>query len=65
MLLVTHDLDTLLGIARRVVVLGQGKVIADGTIEQVMAVDDPWIRAYFEGRRMISTPSGRDGIDGT
>ncbi len=64
-LLVTHDLDTLLGIARRVVVLGQGKVIADGTIEQVMAVDDPWIRAYFEGRRMISTPSGRDGIDGT
>jgi phospholipid/cholesterol/gamma-HCH transport system ATP-binding protein len=52
-LLVTHDLDTLLSIARRVVVLGEGRVVADGTLEQVTAVDDPWIRAYFEGRRML------------
>ena len=30
-LMVTHDLDTLLSIARRIVVLGRGKVLADGT----------------------------------
>jgi phospholipid/cholesterol/gamma-HCH transport system ATP-binding protein len=52
-LIVTHDLDTLLTIARRVIVLGNGKVIADGTVEEVTAVDDPWIRAYFSVRAMI------------
>lgn len=49
-LLVTHDLDTLYGIARRVVVLGGGKVIADGSLEEVMAHDDPWIHSYFAAR---------------
>jgi phospholipid/cholesterol/gamma-HCH transport system ATP-binding protein len=59
-LLVTHDLDTLLSIAQRVVVLGQGRVVADGTLAQVTAVDDPWICAYFEGRRML----GKEQPDG-
>ncbi|MFO1302026.1 MAG: ATP-binding cassette domain-containing protein [Burkholderiaceae bacterium] len=59
-LLVTHDLDTLFSIARRVVVLGQGRVVADGTLEQVTATDDPWIRSYFEARRMLveGSPDG-------
>ena len=56
-LLVTHDLDTLFSIARRVVVLGQGRVVADGTLEQVTATDDPWIRSYFEARRMLAEGS--------
>jgi phospholipid/cholesterol/gamma-HCH transport system ATP-binding protein len=30
-LIVTHDLDSLLSIAQRIVVLGRGKVVADGT----------------------------------
>ena len=47
--MVTHDLDTLLSIARRIVVLGRGKVLADGTADEVMAVDDDWIREYFSG----------------
>ncbi|MEN9315678.1 MAG: hypothetical protein RIS35_2071 [Pseudomonadota bacterium] len=49
-LMVTHDLDTLAGIAERVIVLGQGRVLADGTPRQVRGVDDPWIREYFSGR---------------
>jgi phospholipid/cholesterol/gamma-HCH transport system ATP-binding protein len=55
-LLVTHDLDTLLTIARRIVVLGGGKVLADGTAEQVMAVDDPWIESYFASRKAVPGP---------
>jgi phospholipid/cholesterol/gamma-HCH transport system ATP-binding protein len=51
-LMATHDLDTLLSIARRIVVLGGGKVLADGTAEQVMAVEDPWIQSYFSSRRI-------------
>ncbi|MEZ5657544.1 MAG: ATP-binding cassette domain-containing protein [Burkholderiaceae bacterium] len=49
-LLVTHDLDTLSGIVERVIVLGEGRLIADGPMEQVRAVDHPWIRSYFSAR---------------
>jgi phospholipid/cholesterol/gamma-HCH transport system ATP-binding protein len=44
---VTHDLDTLLGIVDRAVVLDGGRVIAQGTVQDVMRVDHPWLRAYF------------------
>ena len=44
---VTHDLDTLLGIVDRAVVLAGGRVIADGTVAEVMRVEHPWLRAYF------------------
>ena len=50
--LVTHDLDTLLGVVDRLIVLARGKVLADGTVKDVMAVDDDWIRDYFSVRRM-------------
>lgn len=49
-LLATHDLDTLLGVVDRVIVLVQGAVRADGSVRDVMVQDDPWIRAYFEAR---------------
>jgi phospholipid/cholesterol/gamma-HCH transport system ATP-binding protein len=52
-LLVTHDLDTLLGIVDRAIVLAHGKVIADGPVKEVMRVDDPWLRSYFHVRRML------------
>ena len=54
-LMVTHDLDTLLSIARRIVVLGRGTVIADGTADEVMAVEDPWIQSYFSSRHTVPT----------
>jgi phospholipid/cholesterol/gamma-HCH transport system ATP-binding protein len=58
--LVTHDLDTLLAVVDRVIVLARGQVLADGTIDNVMAVDDAWIREYFAVRRMIDG-AGNDG----
>ena len=61
-LVVTHDLDTLFGIARRVVVLGRGRVIADGSIDEVLRVDDPWIQSYFASRAPAppSAPAAQD-----
>ena len=52
--IVTHDLDTLLSIVDRVLVLSAGKVIADGPVPAVMRADDPWIRAYFASRTSLS-----------
>jgi phospholipid/cholesterol/gamma-HCH transport system ATP-binding protein len=48
--IVTHDLDTLLSIIDRVIVLSGGKVIADGTVDEVTRSDDSWIRDYFSAR---------------
>jgi phospholipid/cholesterol/gamma-HCH transport system ATP-binding protein len=56
-LMATHDLDTLLSIARRIVVLGQGRVLADGSAAEVMAVQDRWIESYFASR--LTVPASR------
>jgi phospholipid/cholesterol/gamma-HCH transport system ATP-binding protein len=58
--LVTHDLDTLLGVVDRLIVLSQGRVRADGTVAEVMDVDDPWVREYFSVRRTAAP-----GLDST
>jgi len=46
-LMTSHDLDTLWGMVDRVVVLHDGKVIADGPVAEVARADHPWIREYF------------------
>jgi phospholipid/cholesterol/gamma-HCH transport system ATP-binding protein len=51
---VTHDLDTLLGIVDRVIVLARGKVLADAPVRTVMALDDPWVQSYFSVRRTVN-----------
>jgi phospholipid/cholesterol/gamma-HCH transport system ATP-binding protein len=48
-LVVTHDLDLLTSIVDRAVVLGEGKVIAEGPVDRVRALDHPWLRQYFAG----------------
>jgi phospholipid/cholesterol/gamma-HCH transport system ATP-binding protein len=49
--LITHDLDTLYEICDRVAVLADRKVIAVGTIPELLALDHPWIQEYFNGPR--------------
>lgn len=49
--LITHDLDTLYAICDRVAVLADHKVIAVGTIPELLALDHPWIQEYFNGPR--------------
>ncbi|MCW1383954.1 ABC transporter ATP-binding protein [Novosphingobium sp. KCTC 2891] len=49
--LITHDLDTLYEICDRVAVLADRKVIAVGTIAELLALDHPWIQEYFNGPR--------------
>ncbi len=49
--LITHDLDTLYAICDRIAVLADKKVVAVGTIPELLALDHPWIREYFRGPR--------------
>lgn len=49
--LITHDLDTLHEICDRVAVLAEKRVIAVGTIAELMKTDHPWIQEYFNGPR--------------
>lgn len=49
--LITHDLDTLYEICDRVAVLADRKVIAVGTIPELLARDHEWIQEYFNGPR--------------
>lgn len=49
--MVTHDLDSLVTITDRIAVLGNRRVLVDGTFAELKSFDHPWVRAYFNGPR--------------
>jgi phospholipid/cholesterol/gamma-HCH transport system ATP-binding protein len=49
--LITHDLDTLYEICDRVAVIADKRIIAVGTIPELIATGHPWIEEYFGGPR--------------
>ncbi|MBI1890282.1 MAG: ABC transporter ATP-binding protein [Burkholderiales bacterium] len=49
--MVTHDLDTLFALSSRIAVLADKHVIAHGTPQEVIQVDHPFIRQFFQGER--------------
>jgi phospholipid/cholesterol/gamma-HCH transport system ATP-binding protein len=56
--LVTHDLDTLHATCDRVAVLADRRVLVTGTMQQMLAVDHPWVHAYFHGPRARAAMAG-------
>jgi len=49
--MVTHDLDTLLELSTRIAVVADKHIVAAGTAAQVMAHPHPFIKEYFLGER--------------
>jgi len=49
--MVTHDLDSLLSVCDRIAVLGNKKILVEGTVEEMMASEEAWVKAYFRGKR--------------
>ena len=49
--MVTHDLESLHTVCDRIAVLAEGRVVALGTIADMLRSDHPWVKAYFRGRR--------------
>lgn len=52
--MVTHDLDSLFSVCDRIAVLGKKRVLVEGTLEDMLAFDDPWVKSYFHGKRARS-----------
>jgi phospholipid/cholesterol/gamma-HCH transport system ATP-binding protein len=49
--MVTHDLDSLFSVCDRVAVLGKKRILVQGTIEDMLASEEPWVKSYFRGKR--------------
>jgi phospholipid/cholesterol/gamma-HCH transport system ATP-binding protein len=49
--MVTHDLDSLTTICDRIAVLADKKVLAAGPLAEMLALEHPWVHAYFHGKR--------------
>ncbi|HEX2825580.1 MAG TPA: ATP-binding cassette domain-containing protein [Burkholderiales bacterium] len=49
--MVTHDLDTLVALSQRVAVLADQRLVAVGPLAEVAAIDHPFIRNFFRGER--------------
>jgi osmoprotectant transport system ATP-binding protein len=65
-LLVTHDLDEALYLADRIVLLSEGKLIANLDPEEFLRSPDPqveaYVRAFHRGQRITSGPTSRSEV---
>ena len=49
--MITHDLDTVVALSDRVTVLADQKLVAAGSVDEVAATDHPFVRNFFQGER--------------
>ena len=49
--MVTHDLDSLVSLSSSIAVLAEQRVLVHGTLAEVVRVDHPFIRKFFLGER--------------
>jgi phospholipid/cholesterol/gamma-HCH transport system ATP-binding protein len=49
--MITHDIDSLYAICDRVAVLAEKRILAAGSIAELLKVDHPWLKEYFGGPR--------------
>ncbi|BDD91503.1 ABC transporter ATP-binding protein [Pandoraea sp. NE5] len=61
--MVTHDLDTVMMLATRVAVLAERRVLVNAPVEDVVRVDHPFIHSFFLGERgrraLLALPAAR------
>ena len=55
--MVTHDLASLNTVCDRVAALADGKIVAIGTMPELLRSEHPWVRAYFHGKRSLMLQS--------
>lgn len=61
--MVSHDLDSLWDIADRVAFLGEGKVLAEAPMQELVKNTNPIIQNYFKGKRgELRIKAGQDAL---
>lgn len=60
---VTHELESALKIADRIMVLAEGRIAALGTVEEIKQCDDPRVQSMLHRRVRNRLPGGDDYID--
>jgi phospholipid/cholesterol/gamma-HCH transport system ATP-binding protein len=64
--LVTHDMDSLWRVAERVVLLGDGRLLAQGSVAELAGSTDPAVIRFFHGPRgRAAQQSARGGHQGS
>ena len=59
--MVTHDLDSLYTVCTRIAALAEGRIVADGPISEILKSEQPWVRAYFHGKRaQLAAPAPQE-----
>jgi len=53
--MVTHDVEALRTICDRIAALEEGKIVAIGSMAQLLESDNPWVKSYFRGVRSAPT----------
>lgn len=51
--MVTHDLASLNTVCDRVAALADGKIVAIGSMQDLLKSEHPWVRTYFHGKRSL------------
>ncbi|MCW3076582.1 MAG: transporter ATP-binding protein [Bacteroidetes bacterium] len=46
-IIITHDMDCAREVADRVIMLKEGQIVAEGTLEELEESEDEWIRSFF------------------
>jgi phospholipid/cholesterol/gamma-HCH transport system ATP-binding protein len=49
--MVTHEIEALRTICDRIAALAGGRIVAIGSMSQVLETEDPWVKSYFRGVR--------------
>ena len=63
MVVVTHDLPSARKIADHIVVLTRGRVLAEGTWDEVQATEDPEVRSFLD-RKAATREAGGSALLG-
>lgn len=56
--MVTHDLASLNTVCNRVAALANGKIVAIGSMQELLRSEHPWVKAYFHGKRSMMLQPG-------
>jgi phospholipid/cholesterol/gamma-HCH transport system ATP-binding protein len=56
--MVTHDLDSLASACDRIAALADRKVVAVGSVSEMVASPHPWVKSYFRGERALARLKG-------